>query len=384
MPKKRVTWSAVVVALVGVSCTHASSTKPSAAGECGEPIDGLGPLIEPGRTLVLGEVHGAREVAQFAGDAVCRAAQLGPTVLALEMPAHAEFGAFLESDGGAAAREVLLAAPFWTALYQDGRENVAALELLDRVRRLKQAGLPVSLLLFDAQPAQPAERDRLMADKVIARHAEAPGATIIVVTGNLHARKVVGSPWKPDDGYGWLASRLTWPVTSLNARHADGTAWVCSSPKPEECGPKPLAGDDVKATRGVQLTPSADLAYDGVFDVVTFTAAPPAAFPERAIGLDAQLAALLRGPELTAARARRAGATGRYEECSRLFGELPEPSSDDLYNQACCLSQANRVDDAFEVLARSVKKGFSDFKALQEDTDLANLHRDPRWAALKK
>jgi hypothetical protein len=89
--------------------------------DCGTPIEGLDPLIAPGKTLVLGEIHGTREVPAFVASAVCQAVYTGPVVLGLEMPAQPQFDAYLASDGGPQAQQALLAAPFWTAAFQDGR-----------------------------------------------------------------------------------------------------------------------------------------------------------------------------------------------------------------------------------------------------------------------
>lgn len=374
----------VVVSLGGLGCAHAGGAAGSGwSADCGAPVEGLLPLVAPGKTLVLGEVHGTREVAAFVYSAACQAAHGGPAVLGLEMPAQPQFEAFLTSDGGPEARKAFLAAPFWTAAFQDGRENTANLELLDKVRMLRQRGLPLELLLFDEQPRDPSQRDRLMAQHVLDFHAAHPGHTMVLVMGDLHARKKPGSPWKPDDGYGWLASRLTWPVVSLTAVHEDGTAWICRTFKPEDCGPKVLAGRDTLGRRAVKLTPLPQ-GHDGVFDVGGFTAAPPAAFPEKAVGFEEKLAELMKGPELMAARGRSAAVKGDYATCARLLGELPQPDPVALYDLACCLSRTRQLDAAFGALNRALAAGFDDFRTLEEDEDLANLRPDPRWAALKK
>jgi hypothetical protein len=268
--------------------------------------------------------------------------------------------------------------------YQDGRENVAMLGLFERVRAMKQRGLPVELLLFDAQPEDVSQRDRLMAEKIIERHTQRSQAAFVVVTGNLHARKKAGTPWKPDDTYQWMTSRLTWPVVSLNAGHGDGTAWICMSSKAEECGPRVVSARDSIGRRSVKLGPTEEGAYDGVYDVVTFTAAPPAAFPERAKGFDEKLTALLNGPELKIAGARRAAMKGDYVTCAKTLSALPNLGSGELYDLACCQSQAKQLDAAFDSLTRSLAAGFDDFKTVETDTDLANLRADPRWQKLPK
>ena len=367
--KVRFSLITTLVALAG--CAHAPA------------IVGLSPLIEPGRTLVLGEVHGTREVADFTAAAVEQAAQRGPVVLGLEVPNEPQFEAYLSGDGSSAAQAALLSTPFWTAAYQDGRQSVALLGLLERVRVMRQRGLSIDLLLFDAQPQDTSQRDREMAEKVMERHAQRPQAAFILVMGNLHARKLPGSPWKPDDGYQWLTSRLTWPLVSLNAAHGDGTAWICGSAKAEECGPRVVAARESNGKRSVTLAPSKE-GYDGVFDVVTFTASPPAAFPEKARGFDEKLTALLNGPELKIGRARKAAMTGDYGTCASTLSALPDLGAGELYDLACCQSQLKQLDAAFDALTRSLAAGFDDFTTLDADTDLANLRADPRWRGLPR
>jgi hypothetical protein len=378
-------FAAIACCALAVACAHApgAPTRPWPA-ECGAPIEGLAPLLAPGHALVLGEVHGTREVAEFAASAVCAAAHTGPVVLGLEMPAQPQFAAYLASDGGGQAQQALLSAPFWNAVFQDGRATVAALGLIDRVRVLAQQGLPVELLLFDASAKDGRERDRLMAQNISAHQSLHPKSTYVFVMGNLHARKTPGSSWQPDDGYQWLASLLHLPVVSLDAGHGDGTAWICLSQKPEECGPKVVSARETTGQREVRLAPSKDGAYDGIFDVVTFTASPPAAQPEKAAGLDEKIRALLIGPEMTVARGRRAASKGDFAGCTKLLASLPAPSAGVLYDRACCESQMGELDAAFESLRRALAAGFNDQKTLETDTDLANLRKDPRWSSLQK
>src|SRR5512139_2805572 len=56
--------------------------------------------------------------------------------------------------------------------------------------------------------------------------------------------------------------------------------------------------------------------------------------------------------------------------------DKPEP----LYNAACCLALDGKRDEAFAMLDRVIAADFRDAKHLAEDTDLAALHEDPRWA----
>lgn len=77
--------------------------------------------------------------------------------------------------------------------------------------------------------------------------------------------------------------------------------------------------------------------------------------------------------------------TKRYEEglevdlkLSRL---LPH---DDLvwYNLGCSYALLNRLDEAFEALSKSVELGYCDYDWMKSDSDLNNLHQDPRFESL--
>jgi hypothetical protein len=356
-----------------LACAHRWPEAP--AVDCGAPIAGAEAVLQPGATVLLGELHGTREVPRFVAGLACLAARQGPTVLGLELPETPAFSEYLQSDGGPAARKALLASPFWADPYQDGRRSVAMLALLEQVRQWQRAGLPLELLLFDAAEAPPVTRDEAMATRVRARRAARPQATFVVLMGNLHARKTQGAPWG-DAAFRFLAGYLPAPVTSLDVRSSGGTAWLCHSGKATDCGAD-LAATPPGAGEGVRLAPSREGAFDGTFDVGPFTASPPAAFPEKAVGFDATLAALLKSPRALVGRARQAAAAGDFAGCAQVLGEVPQPSADVLYDTACCLSRAGQPGPALERLRAAVAQGFSDWSTLETDEDLAPLRGAP-------
>jgi hypothetical protein len=358
---------------LGMSCAHVGVK----AGEsCGLDVDGVD--LDPGATVVLGDMHGSREIPRFVGALACTLAQTHPLVLGLEMPPHPTFDAFLASDGAPAAKAALLTGPFWVDAYQDGRRSVAAFELLERVRAWQHQGLPLEVFFFDGATTGALSRDQVMANNVLAKRAEKPDATFVLMMGNLHARKTRGSPWKPDDGYAWLTSLLPAATVSLNERNQPGTAWVCFGSEAEKCGPQLVGGsDDALARPGIVMKPQPG--FDGVFDVGTLTASPPAAFPAKAEGLDARIAALLVGPGAVRAKAISDYKHGDFAGCARRLDTIAEPSADDLYSHACCLARAGQKDAAFDKLTSALAHGFTDWKTLQADDDLVSLHGDPRW-----
>jgi hypothetical protein len=261
-------------------------------------------LTAPRGTLLFGELHGTRELPAFIGRVVATLAATQPVVLALEIRSDQapSIPAFLASDGGPAARAALLRDPWWTGVWQDGRQSVAMVELLDTARRLRADGKRLDVVCFDSVRPPGAEldaeqREATMARTLVALRAARPDATLVIHGGNLHTRRT-GASFNP--GFAWMAMRMAsagLAFTTLDARYPDGTAWVCGSADPQDCGARFIAGREVKnVSPGIHLEPAADGSFDGRYDVAALTASPPAAFPERAPS-DAELAALLASPD---------------------------------------------------------------------------------------
>jgi hypothetical protein len=255
---------------------------------------------------------------------------------------------------------------------------VAALELLSGLVRAKHAGAPLEVFFFDAVGTKERTRDQLMADNILARRAARPEAIVVLMMGNLHARKLPGNPWGDKD-YAWLTTLLPKTTIALNVRAPRGTAWVQRGMTKESCGPSVSStGPGALGRRRITLAPTSDGAYDGTFDVESMTASPPAALPELSAGFDQRLAEVVRAGEVMS-KAMKAYERRDFEGCAKLLSTLTDPTADALYSHACCLARAGKPDDAFARLKAALAKGFDDQKTLQSDEDLVSLHADPRW-----
>lgn len=150
------------------------------------------------RLIVLGEMHGTREVpAQVARLAAAYAVD-GPVVVALELSRaeQAAVDTYLDSDGGHDAHGALLAGGYWfkPVAESDGRRNVAVLGLIESMRQLRAGGRDVAVLMFDvAVSDDPQARDRAMAAHIRRAFQALPRGRMLVVTGNVHAMR-----FKPD------------------------------------------------------------------------------------------------------------------------------------------------------------------------------------------
>lgn len=377
----------VLLALGCGSAAPPPAAGPTAPGEPpaaqAAPVDVTVEALPPRGTLLLGELHGTREIPAFVGRVVAAVSAREPVVLALEI--HEEHGpaiqAFLASDGSAEARRRLLAGEWWQAPYQDGRRSVAMLELLEGVRALRAGGRRIEVVAIDHSGGDSEAREEAMARNVIAARRAHPDAALVVHAGNLHTSK---REVKFRPGFAWMAMRVAAagiPLVSLDARYADGTAWLCRSAVAAECGAQFAAGRGPEL--GVRLEPSPDGQYDGWFGVGPVTASPPAGLPALAAGLEAKIAAARASPQAVRAKARRAYDAKDYVRCADLLATVTSPDAGLAYDHACCLALAGRKDDALAKLQYAIAAGFQDLDHLEKDPDLASLRGDPRWPIKK-
>lgn len=186
------------------------------------------------RLLLLGEMHGTREIPRLVAHVVTHYAADGPVLLGLEIPGsgQADLRRYLDSAGTPADRAALLATPFWQVSgdQHDGRRSHDMVDLIDHVRRLRAAGRDVSLLAFDAEPRPSLDsdtRDRIMAARVRAAFNALPRGRLLVLTGNVHA-KLFRPDYAPPEmqtpmGH-WLADLAPWSVDIQGMR---GAFWAC-------------------------------------------------------------------------------------------------------------------------------------------------------------
>jgi hypothetical protein len=248
-------------------------------------IDGIAPLLAPGSALLLGEMHGTEESPAFLADVVCRALADGRSVsVALEVPAEEaeRVSAFLASGGAPSDRQALLAGPFWTADYQDGRRSVAMAALFERLRGWRAAGHGLRVELIDAADLamRPAERDRTMGQRLAALHRADPEGVIVSLTGNIHSRTTRGTPWVADFEPAGFVLKQVAPalrVTALDVSYPSGTAWTCASADPASCGARNLSGKEPEpAGREVWLYPAVRGGHHGAYRIASLTASRPA------------------------------------------------------------------------------------------------------------
>jgi len=270
---------------LATSCASLPGPSPRGAPACGAELPAR--ALAPGAALLLGEVHGTRELPALFGELVCDAALHGAEVLVgLELPGseRERVERFLASDGGERARAALLEGPFWRRAYQDGRSSEAMAALLERLRQLRAGGLRLAPLLFDAEQPGP-DRDRHMAEAIAAGLRARPGAALLALTGNFHARARPGAPWNPAQP--WMGAHLRQAgirVLGFDlAGELAGSAWICTGESASDCGARPWRVrrplPDGRRRGAALLAEETPEGYAGLWVAESLTASPPAAAP---------------------------------------------------------------------------------------------------------
>lgn len=273
-------------ALAAPTLTATKQEPGGASIECGLPIIGLSQQARRGAVMLLGEMHGTREVPRFVALGACQVASSGtPVTVGLEMPVENQerVRRFIASAGTEHDHALLMESAFWRSPYPDGRGSEAVVQLLEQLRWLRAQGLDVQVFVFDHPGLQGEVREAAMAQTILSQVEQDPQRLFLVLTGNIHPRIHPGVPW--DLGYrpmGYLLSRKLPSVLSLDVAFDTGTAWICSVEETQtiECGIRDAKGRD-NGDRYFVYTfdkPS-ESGYHGIFYVGPVSASPPAVRP---------------------------------------------------------------------------------------------------------
>ncbi|MCY1076131.1 hypothetical protein [Archangium lansingense] len=249
--------------------------------ECGMPVIGLSTRAKEGQVMLLGELHGTREVPRFVALSTCQVASRGtPVTVGLEMPVENQerVRRFIASAGTEHDHALLMESPFWRSPYPDGRSSEAMAQLLEQLRWLRAQGLDVEVFVFDHPELQGEAREAAMARSVQAQVEAGPERFFLISTGNIHPRTQPGLPW--DLSYrpmGYMLARKLPSLLSLDVAFNSGTAWICSVGETLECGERPTKGQDNGDRYFVSFfeQPS-EAGFHGVFYVGAVSASPPA------------------------------------------------------------------------------------------------------------
>ena len=255
---------------------------------CGAGIPGEEQLTVP--LVLLGEIHGTREIPAAFEHLVCRAAteRRGATILVgLEIfsTAQAALDTFLAGDGDAAASQAFLAQELWQRAYQDGRSSEAMFRLLDDLRRLRKAGLKIVVLALDPDHYDSwKDRDARMAAALSTAIAALRPAQTLVLIGDVHSRTQNGYPWDAKADYvpfGALLKERYGDLIALNVVTRGGSAWTCMSAAAADCGPHPVRARETAEDQVPRITldpaAAAKSGYSGALHLGPVTESTPKA-----------------------------------------------------------------------------------------------------------
>jgi hypothetical protein len=159
----------------------------------------------------------------------------------------------------------------------DGRHSQAMFDMILGFWRLKAAGHDIAVRPFAARMSVLRGRDQAwweleMAYGMSRPLVDRPQARLLILVGNLHARKRLFARW-PEVGLPAAGHLHASDTLTLNVAQQGGQTWSCQP----ECRAHDSRGVFDPDARGVILGPVEDGAYDGMLAVGPTTASPPAA-----------------------------------------------------------------------------------------------------------
>lgn len=198
--------------------------------------------------VLVGEVHGTKEMPEFTSGLVCSLLKDGRSViLAVERFAEEQehLQRYIESEGTAADRSALLGVHMWASRWQDGRSSEAMFALVEDIRRLRKSGQRVGILAMQhldnlKVPMTKAERapltvadsiiysrinDRGMADSLMSAAVQFRNYTLVALAGFRHTSTKKGSSRDADYlPMGHVISSMA-PTYIVSVRHGGGEFW---------------------------------------------------------------------------------------------------------------------------------------------------------------
>lgn len=227
--------------------------------------------IPNAQILLFGEMHGSVESPTLVGKVACALAENGPVALGLELPSteQAPIDRYLASTGGAAARTALQSGQFWG--HGDGRSSVAMFKLIDTARRLKKAGLAVSVFTLDPDLAGTADDNKALAHALRMYRDRHPASRIVALMGNLHAGQAVISPFGETITPAGYYLRDLRPISVYVTYHS-GTIWACM----DTCGVHKVSSQWASDSKPGFRPDAPVRGYSVSYMLPSITASPPA------------------------------------------------------------------------------------------------------------
>lgn len=193
------------------------------------------------RLLIMGELHGTKEIPALLTDLVVAQAASRPIRIGFEWPVaqQAAVNRYLQSAGTATDLADLTTGPYWG--HPDGRMSHAWLALIDKVRELRRQNRNIDVFMMEPDYGDAAsikaaggvltmkEAGMARAIRTVLRTAP-PDTLVAALMGNYHARVDKNSP-NPDSSVATRLRAIHPLILMPYARYQ--TAWFCGA---DRCG----------------------------------------------------------------------------------------------------------------------------------------------------
>lgn len=255
--------------LVGESAPNPSTRRAIGCAA----VAGVEALFDAGTVVLLGELHGTRQIPKAAGDLACAALARGLDVtVALEIPQSEDerIQAYLDGAGSQEDQRRLLAGGFWQRDDQDGRSSGAMLDLIESLRVLRARTHDIDVLLIDNELVP--DRDVFMAQWLKLAVSDDPARFYLSLTGNVHSR-IVAPEGRVTMGAHLREVLPEANIVALQATYTAGTAWVCTR---DGCGVLAVSGTNA-GSDGIRLFGEvSEAGFSGAYHVGAVEASRPA------------------------------------------------------------------------------------------------------------
>lgn len=247
----------------------------SYASECGH-VAGYDELLEH-RLVMIGEMHGTREVPAYFSELVCAVLESESSVaVGLELPVTmaSSLDQYLNSSEKN-AQALLLDDPTWSPAVQDGRTSAAMLALIQDLAELKhQHDKRISVHLID-NPSDYLDggmsKGQSLADNIQQMEDQTDADYLLTLTGNYHNR--IGVP--AEQSAAMNLPDLNPYTVSVNWK--SGEMWACTDQTPDGCGETKLPERDVTITT-TEIVPvdNKKTYWHARLDIPELSSSPPA------------------------------------------------------------------------------------------------------------
>ncbi|MFC0351769.1 hypothetical protein [Undibacterium danionis] len=199
--------------------------------------------VSNSRIIVIGENHGTVEMPEYLSQLGCYFVSSGKQVLiGLEIGASEQvrINSYLQSDGDSIDKSNLFDSRFWEHGRNFGVASHAIFMIIENCRQLRKQGYDISIFAYDgAESAWPVKlskkesywsgyREALMGLNIELRARLYPEHTLIIFTGDVHARRRPKSDKNHESMAYYLSERFK--THTITFSHPAGESWGCTGP----------------------------------------------------------------------------------------------------------------------------------------------------------